>query len=504
MANCLAHKAGLKNRASPFMYYPRPVCIMGLLPTAVIATWLSLASLVLSTVVESSGLSVTLDNVHYFISPFPAGVAFNGSLEAMRQQAHLGFLPVTVVSEPEEDMGALFGNWTVKDDVWQPGFLDTVFLPGVDSGSRKVSYYPDRESTVVELDGGDIPSGPYFLDISTGAVHQVYRLYDDFSGAFAQSLLQRPDGHFQTLSAQVPSAASLTIGVPSRLYFTPTKDKPLAGARIGVKDIFALAGVKRSNGNRAWYGLYPPENQTAPVIQNLIDAGAVIVGLQKLSQFANGEKATADWVDYHSPFNPRGDGYQDTSSSSAGAGSSMASYDWLDLAVGSDTGGSIRDPASNQGVFGHRPSHGLVGLDHVMPMSPSLDTAGFLARDPDLLDIANAAMYGVNYTRYQHRPTYPGTLYTLDLPTDDTPTSRILANFTQKLARFLKTNATTLDINAEWNRSRPSSVEGQTISQLLNLTYTTFITKDQVRLVRDPFYKDYAGMYSKPKLRTQP
>lgn len=468
------------------------------------AIWLSFASTALSAAVEPSGFSVKVDNVHYFVSPFPAGLAYNGSLQAMRPRAHLGFAPVTVVSEPEKDLEALFRNWTVKDDVWQPGFLDTVLLAGGNS-TRKVSYYPDQYSTVITLhDGDNIPSGPYFLDISTGAAHQVYRLYDDFSGVFTQSLLQRPDGQFETLSAQVPSAASLTLGVPSRLYFPQTEEKPLAGVRIGVKDIYALAGVKRSNGNRAWYGLYPPENRTAPAIQNLIDAGAVVVGLQKLSQFANGATATADWVDYHSPFNPRGDGYQDTASSSAGAGSSMASYHWLDLAVGSDTGGSIRGPASNQGVFGHRPSHGLVSLDNVMPLSPSMDTAGLLARDSGLLDIANAAMYQRNYTRYtaRHPLAYPKTLYTLDFPTDDTPTARILADFAHKLARFLKTTVTALDMNAEWQRSGPSSVKGQTISQLLNLTYTTLITKDQVRLVRDPFYEDYAGMYSKSNLTT--
>jgi Asp-tRNA(Asn)/Glu-tRNA(Gln) amidotransferase A subunit family amidase len=68
----------------------------------------------------------------------------------------------------------------------------------------------------------------------------------------------------------------------------------LAGIRIGVKDIFALTGVKRSNGNRAWYGFYPPANTTGTAVQNLIDAGGIVVGLQKLSQFSNGETATAD------------------------------------------------------------------------------------------------------------------------------------------------------------------------------------------------------------------
>ncbi len=90
-----------------------------------------------------------------------------------------------------------------------------------------------------------IPQGPYFLEMSTGTLYPVYRLYSDFAGAFSQALLQTPDGKFQPLSAQITGSASLTIGVPSRIYYTKTSDKPLAGVRIGVKDIYQLAGVKR-------------------------------------------------------------------------------------------------------------------------------------------------------------------------------------------------------------------------------------------------------------------
>lgn len=65
--------------------------------------------------------------------------------------------------------------------------------------------------------------------------------------------------------------------------------------------------------------------------------GAVIVGRVKTSQFANGESATADWVDQMCPFNPRGDGYQQPQSSSSGPGAAAAAYDWLDHTIGSDT-----------------------------------------------------------------------------------------------------------------------------------------------------------------------
>lgn len=132
---------------------------------------------------------------------------------------------------------------------------------------------------------------------------------------------------------------------------------------------------------------------TAPAVQRLLDGGMVLIGKTKTSQFANGETATDDWVDLHAPYNPRGDGYQDGSSSSTGSGTAMAAYDWLDFAIGSDTGGSMRGPAGANGVFGNRPSHGAVVLDDVMPLSPELDTAGIFSRDAKQWAIAGHWWY---------------------------------------------------------------------------------------------------------------
>ena len=185
--------------------------------------------------------------------------------------------------------------------------------------------------------------------------------------------------------------------MPSRLYFTPTAKKPLAGMRLAVKDIYDIQGLRTGCGNRAFFQLYPEKNRTAPAIQRLLDGGMVLVGKSKTSQFANGETATDDWVDLHAPYNPRGDGYQDGSSSSTGSGTAVAAYPWLDFAVGSDTGGSMRGPAGVNGVFGNRPSHGAVVLDDVMPLSPELDTAGIFSRDAKLWATAGNWWYD-NFT----------------------------------------------------------------------------------------------------------
>lgn len=230
----------------------------------------------------------------------------------------------------------------------------------------------------------------------------------------------------------------------------------------------------------------------------MIDAGAQIIGLQKPSQFANGETATADWVDYHSPFNPRADGYQDPSSSSSGAGASIASYAWLDLAVGSDTGGSIRGPSQVQGLFGNRPSHDLVSLDHVMPLSTHLDTAGFLTRDPYLWDVAQRVMYGDNYMSFVgglSTPRYPTVIYTVGFPENASVSEAdaVLIEFATKLASFIGGSLQALDLAEAWTVSNVTAAAYASLSQLLNLTYPTLISKEQASLLRDPFYADYAG-----------
>lgn len=244
----------------------------------------------------STGLSLKFNNVDYYISPYSAGnISFEASLLA-NTPSIFGLKPVTVVQEQitTADLPALVSTWTQKDDVFQEAFLETVFISGAESNQ---STSPEGTTfTTLGLDSETVPSGPYFLETSSGSLYSVYRLYDDFAGSFTESLLQTPEGTFQPLSAQILTTATLTIAVPSRLYFTPTEDKPLSGVRIAVKDIFDLAGVKTSNGNRAWYNLYPPANETGTAMQRLIDAGAIIIGHQKPSQFANGEQATADWL----------------------------------------------------------------------------------------------------------------------------------------------------------------------------------------------------------------
>lgn len=205
--------------------------------------------------------------------------------------------------------------------------------------------------------------------------------------------------------------------------------------------------------------------------------------------------ATADWVDYHSPFNARGDGYQDPSSSSSGPGAGIGAYSWLDLALGSDTGGSVRNPAQVNGAFGNRPTHGIVSLDNVMPLSPDLDTAGLLTRDAVLWRTAAEVLYATNLTFY---PSFPKKLYTTGFPKNaSTEAEAVLLSFLAELEKFLNTTSSNLPYDAMWaNSTLAAQTNAPNLSSLLSLTYGTMISHQQYALLGLPFINDYAAAHS--------
>ena len=106
--------------------------------------------------------------------------------------------------------------------------------------------------------------------------------------------------------------------------------------RIGVKDLFDIAGSRMILSNRAFYAVSTPAQTTAPAIQKLLDAGAVMVGTTKCSSMISREDPT-EAVDFQAPYNPRGDGYQSPVGSSSGSATAIAAYGWLDFTIGSDS-----------------------------------------------------------------------------------------------------------------------------------------------------------------------
>ncbi|KAL0934663.1 glutamyl-tRNA amidotransferase [Colletotrichum truncatum] len=439
-----------------------------------------------------TGSTVFLDGVSYFVAPSPVGRVQN---DAFKLSDGLGLVPFTVVTIDStgidsDQLKQTLANFSSSDDVYQTGFSKGIFSFSFNLKISRFPYLPFFfffHSAQPHLRNTSIiPSGPYFAS-SAGDVHQAYRLYADVQEAFSETVISNGDGSHSVLPASLPGQ-SLAVAVPSRLYYTRTIGKPLAGVRIGVKDIFDVHGLRTSNGNRAWYHLYPPANQTAPSIQNLLNAGAVLIGKMKTSQFANGESATADWVDYHAPFNPRGDGYQDPSSSSAGPAAGEAAYEWLDIAVGSDTGGSIRSPSQVQGIFGNRPSHGLVSLNGTMPLAPEFDTIGVLARDPRLWAEAAQSLYGSNINMSF---SYPSEILTIGFPDSINSTfDHIVQGFLANLTDFLSAKVKPFNLTESWGAMNP---EQPNLLSFINNTYEVLSAQEQARLVRDPFYADYAA-----------
>jgi hypothetical protein len=88
-----------------------------------------------------------------------------------------------------------------------------------------------------------LPVGPYFIN-AAGQVFEAWRLFSDIQGAFTESAIGNGDGSYSVLPASTVGQHQ-AIAVPSRLYFTKTADKPLAGVRIGIKDIYGMLRLKR-------------------------------------------------------------------------------------------------------------------------------------------------------------------------------------------------------------------------------------------------------------------
>jgi amidase len=155
---------------------------------------------------------------------------------------------------------------------------------------------------------------------------------------------------------------------------------PLAGRSFMVKDLFAIAGRKVSIGNPEWYAAARPAAETAPALLRLLDAGAMLTGITICDEFLYSVLGTN--IHYGTPVNIRALRHV-TGGSSCGSAAAVAAA-MCDFALGSDTGGSIRVPASFCGLYGLRPTHGRIDMSGVTPMAPSYDTVGFLARDAAL------------------------------------------------------------------------------------------------------------------------
>ena len=156
-------------------------------------------------------------------------------------------------------------------------------------------------------------------------------------------------------------------------------DGPLAGLSFMVKDLFAVAGRKVGNGHPTHYAQSVPASKTAPAIVRLLEAGASLTGITICDEFFY--SVLGSNAHYGQPINPRAPKCV-TGGSSCGAAAAVSAA-MCDFALGSDTGGSIRVPASFTGLYGLRPSFGRIATEGATPMAPSYDTIGFFAREAE-------------------------------------------------------------------------------------------------------------------------
>jgi amidase len=176
----------------------------------------------------------------------------------------------------------------------------------------------------------------------------------------------------------------------SRTGVRETDDGPLAGLTVAVKDVIDLEGVRTGAGNPEYRDDARPATAHAAALQRLLDAGASVIGKAISDEFAYSLAGTNSH--YGTPHNPAAPGRVPGGSSSGSA--SAVALGLADLGLGTDTGGSVRVPASYCGLYGLRPTHGRVPLTGIMPLAASFDTCGLLAADGELLERGGRVLLG--------------------------------------------------------------------------------------------------------------
>jgi amidase len=172
------------------------------------------------------------------------------------------------------------------------------------------------------------------------------------------------------IDAFVPGERCIIPGVPGG---------KLAGLSFAVKDLIDIAGWPTGGGNPDWPRAHEIPQRHAWVVETLLEAGASIIGktiTDEVSLGILGENAHDG-----TPLNPKAPD-RVPGGSSSGSASAVAGGAY-DFALGTDTGGSVRVPASFSGLYGIRPTHGRIPLTGITVQSPSADTCGWFARDAD-------------------------------------------------------------------------------------------------------------------------
>ena len=185
--------------------------------------------------------------------------------------------------------------------------------------------------------------------------------------------------------SQRMNSSAITVAQSNAFVTTfdlsPIDSGPLDGLRFAVKDTIDVAGFKTGCGNPTWRDSHPAAVVHAVCVEQLLHTGARCVGKTISDELAFSLLGENHF--YGTPLNAHAPDRVPGGSSSGSA--SAVACGLVDFALGTDTGGSVRVPASNCGIWGFRPSHGFVSVAGVNPLAPSFDTVGILARKADVL-----------------------------------------------------------------------------------------------------------------------
>src|SRR5437867_614002 len=177
-------------------------------------------------------------------------------------------------------------------------------------------------------------------------------------------------------------------GPPVRVPGAP--NGPLAGLTFAAKDLFDVAGHPTGGGNPDWARQNPVPTRHAWAVQRLLDAGATLIGKTITDEVSLGILGENPFDG--TPLNPTAPDRVPGGSSSGSA--SAVAQGLCDTALGTDTGGSVRVPASFCGLYGIRPTHGRLDLTGMLSQAPSSDTTGWFARDATTFARVSEVMLG--------------------------------------------------------------------------------------------------------------
>lgn len=165
----------------------------------------------------------------------------------------------------------------------------------------------------------------------------------------------------------------------------------LSDLRFAVKDLIDIAGFVTGCGNPSWTKTHPPAVSNAISVDQLLSEGATCVGKTITDELAF--SLIGENYFFGTPLNPKAPDRVPGGSSSGSASAVASGY--VDFALGTDTGGSIRVPASHCGIWGFRPSYGHISVSGVNPLAPSFDTVGVLAKNGEILSKVASVLLGV-------------------------------------------------------------------------------------------------------------